>query len=295
MMPAPLSPGSLAQLACVLEASARKPGNVHRFHDFADTGYLDFMLSALAIGPALDRARAEGVGTAVLEAIVATRRLVATNTNLGMILLLAPLAAVPDECDLHSGVQSVLSATTIDDARSVYQAIRLARPGALGSVSFQDVVDDPTVSLLEAMRLAAERDSVARQYANGYADVFGHAVPCLTGSFAAGRTLETSIVLTHLSLLARLPDTLILRKRGREEAAEASRRAAAVLDAGWPDHVAAVPLCDELDRWLRAQGHSRNPGTTADLVSAALFAALRDGTIQLPIAGGRLSEPTPGA
>jgi triphosphoribosyl-dephospho-CoA synthase len=82
------------------------------------------------------------------------------------------------------------------------------------------------------------------------------------------------------------PDTLIARKRGLPEAVEAGRRAAAVLEAGWPDAPAAAASAQELDDWLRAEGHARNPGATADLVAAALFAALRDGTIALPRPAG---------
>src|SRR5438876_739889 len=85
--------GLCAQLACVLEATARKPGNVHRFMDFADTSYLDFLLSAAAIAPVMERAVGRPVGETVLEAIRATRRVTSANTNLGIVLLLAPLAA----------------------------------------------------------------------------------------------------------------------------------------------------------------------------------------------------------
>jgi triphosphoribosyl-dephospho-CoA synthase len=147
------------------------------------------------------------------------------------------------------------------------------------------------VNLRAAMTLAADRDAVARQYKNGYADIFEHAVPTLAKSLESGRSLETAIVVTHLTLLARFPDTLIARKRGAGEAGEASVRAAAVLEAGWPEQEQGVRLCDDLDRWLRAEGHARNPGATADLVSAALFAALRDGTIPVPIAQGRWGGP----
>src|SRR4051795_7320508 len=93
--PRPPTPGLLAQVACLMEVTARKPGNVHRGADFPDLHFLDFLLSAAAIAGPLDRAAAEGVGTAVLAAVQSTRRVVSTNTNLGMILLLAPLAAVP--------------------------------------------------------------------------------------------------------------------------------------------------------------------------------------------------------
>jgi triphosphoribosyl-dephospho-CoA synthase len=136
------------------------------------------------------------------------------------------------------------------------------------------------------MRLAADRDLVARQYANDYREVFFEAVPALCASIAAGRPLETAIVATYLAVLANHPDTLIARKRGLYMAQAASRRAAEVLAAGWPDRPQGLALCDEFDRWLCADGHARNPGATADLVTAALFAALRDGTIPLPRSAG---------
>ena len=282
----PLSPGRLAQLACLLEVTARKPGNVHRFRDFDDVSYFDFVLSASAIADPLDRVRVLGVGEAVLRAVEATRRLVASNTNLGMILLLAPLAGVAADEPLATGVLPVLRETTRDDARWVYRAIRLAMPGGLGVVEAEDVAGEPTVTLLESMRLAAGRDLVARQYANGYLEVFRVALPALRSSLGEGRPLETAIIASALALLAGHPDTLIARKRGAVEAHEASRRAAEVLALGWPDAPAGVSLLEDFDLWLRAEGHSRNPGATADLVTAALFAALRDGIIPLPMAAG---------
>lgn len=281
-----LSTGQIAQIACILEVAARKPGNVHPGQGFEDTTFLDFLLSASAIAGPMARARELGIGAAVLAAVEATRRVVATNTNLGMILLLAPLATVPESEVLRNGVETVLAATTREDASLVYRAIRLARPGGLGSAGDQDVADEPSVTLVEAMTLAADRDLVARQYALGYGDIFDVAVPSLRTSFEEGRPLEPAIVCCYLRLLAHQPDSLIARKRGSDEAREASRLAKRVLDAGWPDSAEGRSRYDSFDQWLRAEGHTRNPGATADLVSAALFAALRDGTIPLPRPAG---------
>ena len=267
-------PGQLARIACILEVTARKPGNVHRFADFDDCTYLDFVLSAGAIAGPLDRAAQIGVGAAVLEAIEATRRVVATNTNLGMVLLLAPLAAVPEGIPLRLGLESVLAGMTIDDAKAVYEAIRLARPGGIGTVAAQDVAAEPTVTLREAMALAADRDAIARQYANGYVEVFDETLTVLVGAILGGRPLETAILQAFLTLLAKVPDTLIARKRGPEVALQASRHAAEALQTG-----AIAPL----DAWLRGDGHARNPGATADLLTAALYIALRTGLIPLPI------------
>jgi triphosphoribosyl-dephospho-CoA synthase len=209
-----LSPGRLAEIACLLEVTARKPGNVHRFADLPGLQLADFLLSATAIVEPLDHAAALGIGRAVYEAIAATRRVVNTNTNLGIVLLLAPLAAVPMNVGLRDGIDEVLCATTVGDARWVYRAIRLAEPGGLGNVSEQDVKDEPTVSLREAMTLAAERDTIARQYANGFREVFDDALAPMLRALAEGWALEPAIISGYLHVLARHPDSLILRKHG---------------------------------------------------------------------------------
>jgi triphosphoribosyl-dephospho-CoA synthase len=197
-----------------------------------------------------------------------------------MILLLAPLAAVPAEATCEDGISDVLGRLDVDDARLVYEAIRTAKPGGLGQVSEQDVASEPTMDLLSAMRLAAERDLVARQYANGFREVLGVGVQDLIASEESGLPWDQAVVRCHLGLMARFPDTLIARKRGQAEACESAERAAAVLDAGWPAGRHSLRLFERLDEWLRAGGHARNPGTTADLVAASLFVALREGRMK---------------
>lgn len=282
--PTGISPGQRAQLACVLEATARKPGNVHRYADFEDCTYLDFLLSASAISTPLDQARTLGIGQAVFESVEATRRVVGGNTNLGMILLLTPLASVPQGVDLRSGLAQVLAGLTVDDARHAYRAIRLARPGGLVSVQEQDVGDEPAVTLLDAMRLAANRDAIARQYSNGYEDVFEIALVDLRDALEhEGLPTEVAIIRAYLTLMAYRPDTLIARKRGPQIAEEAALRAAAVVvDGGWPHSKGSADALRAFDAWLRADGHARNPGATADLIAATLYIALREGTIQVP-------------
>ncbi|GIW87872.1 MAG: triphosphoribosyl-dephospho-CoA synthase [Isosphaeraceae bacterium] len=278
---------TLVRIACLLEAAARKPGNVHPEASFDDCCFLDFCLSAAALGDQLDPSRiaARGVGATILDAVQATRCVTRANTNLGIVLLLTPLAAVPPETPLRPGIDQVLDSLTIADAQAVYRAIRLVHPGGLGTTGEQDVSHEPTVTLRDAMRLAAGRDAVAAQYANGFAEIFDVGLPTLAAHLEAGDPLETSIVATHLVLMATTPDTLIARKSGPQVAHESARRARAVLDAGWPDTEAGRIAFHELDRWLRGDGHARNPGTTADLVAATLFAALREQRIHLPIDG----------
>jgi triphosphoribosyl-dephospho-CoA synthase len=277
-----LSTGECGFLACLWEATARKPGNVHRYADFDDVGYLDFVASAAAIAPAIDRAEQRPVGETVLEAIRATRRLVSTNTNLGMVLLVAPVAAVPRGHSLQTGIGDVLRGLTVADARAVYEAIRLAQPGGLGTAPEQDVRDEPTRTLWEVMALAADRDLIARQYANGFREVWDIGLPSLLQGLQKVLSLEEAIIFCHLSLLSALPDSLIARKRGLAVAEEASRRARDVLGRGWPHSDDGQQALADLDAWLRTDGHARNPGTTADLVAACLFAALREGLLTVP-------------
>ncbi len=162
----------------------------------------------------------------------------------------------------------------MDDARVVYRAIRLASPGGLAEVAEQDVAAEPTVPLLQTMRLAKERDLIARQYATNYADLFDLALPAFVTALESGPDLESAIVAAYVTVLAELPDTLIARKRGRAVAEEASRRSREAL---------ATREFAALDLWLRGDGHARNPGATADLIAATLFVALLDGTISLPL------------
>ena len=283
-----LSVGELAQIACLLEATARKPGNVHRTAEYDDALYIDFVLSAVVVGAVLTRAVDVPVGEVVLECVRRTRETVGTNTNLGIVLLLAPLAAVPTSCVLRDGLLQVLSRLTVNDASAVYEAIRLINPGGLGSSPQQDVWNEPNQTLLEVMQIARSRDLIARQYSNGFKDVFDDGVPTLARSFESGTDWERAIVRCHLELMLRHPDTLISRKCGEAEAKRASQFAGNVLAAGWPETDRSLRIFNEFDMWLRATGHQRNPGATADLVVASLFVALREGTIRPPVKGFRL-------
>lgn len=266
----------------IMEATAPKPGNVHRGADFEDLSYPDFLVSATLVGPIMESAVELPLGQTILSAVEMTRHAVETNTNLGTILLLAPLAKVPRTTHLAAGIVDVLSQLTSDDARDVYEAIVRAKPGGLGRVDSADVAGPPPADLVAAMRLAAERDMVARQYADGFHHVLNVVVPYLTRALDSGLSLSRSIVQVHLELMNEFPDSLIERRRGAQVARQAAGMAARVLAAGRPGDDAYDDLLADLDFWLRADGHLRNPGTTADLIAAGLFAALRDGIIKPP-------------
>jgi triphosphoribosyl-dephospho-CoA synthase len=257
----PEDPGDLialhAQLTCIWEATARKVGNVHRFRDFDHLAYLDFLAAAAAIGPAMRDAGRRTLGQTILSAVRATRTVANSNVNLGIILLLAPLAAAQAQ---NADVGQVLDATTVEDACDAYAAIRIAEPGGLGEVDAEDVSQEPTVTLQAAMALAADRDLIAAQYFRRFADVHALGVPAIEEGIRRFGNLEDAVVLCHLRWLARFPDSLLARKWGEAVAAEASMRAKQVLDSGWPA-VEGRSHFQDFDAWCRDPERRRNPGT----------------------------------
>ena len=269
-----MSIGLAASLACVLEVSAEKVGNVTPSQSFADARFHDFVASALALGPAIARAVPSRVGWAVYHAVEATRRASPTNTYLGVALLLAPLAAAwsPDSpTALRARLAGVLRDLSVDDARWAYRAIRRAAPGGLGSVKRADVSRAPRVTLREAMALAAGRDAIASEYVHDFALTFEVALPALRDAVRQRLSALDAIVQTHLELLARIPDTLIARKAGDTTAHAVSARARAAVQAGGVRTGEGRAVLRRLDRELRADGNRLNPGTSADLTAAALF------------------------
>jgi len=268
------------QLACLLEASAPKPGNVSPGRHFHDTRYEDFLASAVAIGPALGSAAERPLGVTIRAAVEATARWAGINTNLGIVLLLAPLARAARRTGgtLRDRVAAVLAETTVADAVDAYAAIRLARPGGLGHATAEDVDAAPTVTLTQAMALAAERDSVAREYLTGFALTFEIGVPALRRARGDSLPWTEAAVETFLALLAAVPDTHIARKLGLEESQRISRRARDVGRSGGTRTSAGRAALAAFDAELRDARNTRNPGTTADLTCAALFAViLEDG------------------
>ena len=280
----PTTVGACVTLACVWEATAPKPGNVYRGADFQDLTYADFLTSAAIVGPILEQAIDLGLGQTVLRAVRATQEAVATNTNLGMLLLMTPLAAVPRDESMQRGIWSVLETFGEQDTAEVYEAIRLANPGGIGQVEVADVneTQTPSLPLVAAMQLAANRDLIAKQYTNNFAEVF-----CVANRVEALLAMElplaAAIVRAFVELLAQHPDSLIARKCGEITAKEVSAQAAAVTEAGEPGEIAYEQALQEFDFALRTDGHRRNPGTSADLIAAGLFVLLHEDRLSWPI------------
>jgi len=254
--------------ACVEELAALKPGNVHVHAAGHRMTVADFTLSAEVSAPLLCRAGAP-LGRRIRDAAAATRSAVGQNTNLGILLLCGPLAMAAER---GATVASVIAASDLDDAQAVFDAIRIAQPGGLGSADRHDVREPATVTLRAAMADAASRDSVARQWTNGFADVLGQGMAAYEA--ARGRWADPcwAAAAVYLTFLAGFPDSHVQRKHGPAVAASVQLEAERVRGefVGCADPVVALPRLLAWDTVLKAAGI--NPGTSADLTVAVAFA-----------------------
>jgi triphosphoribosyl-dephospho-CoA synthase len=277
-----ISAGEVAaafRAACREEIEAPKPGNVHVFAGGHNMEAAHFLTSAEASAGPL-AAPGASVGARVLGAVAASFDAVGMNTNLGIVLLCAPLAAAAEQgAPLRPALARVLAGLDRNDADQVFRAIALANPGGLGDAPRHDVHAPAETSLLEAMREAAPRDRIAYQYASDFDDVFVTGLSALAAAEDAGLRAPLRAVAVYLAFLGTFPDTHIFRKFGAETAA-AVQREAQELRASF--HATQGDCLAELlafDARLKARG--LNPGTSADLTVATLFAdRLRNG---LPI------------
>jgi len=258
--------------ACETELAALKPGNVHVHAAGHGMTVEDFRRSAQVAAEPLCIPPRRPVGVRIRDAVAATRAAVGCNTNLGIVLLAAPLIAAaetaPERAALHGRLLEVLDGLTVEDAAAAYEAIRIASPAGLGSAAAQDVAAPPTVTLRAAMALAADRDRVARQYASGYEDVFSLGVAGIETLLAAGHDPAWAAALVHMDFLASFPDSHIARKHGATTAEAVRAEAAALRRHAGPDEL--TETFKNFDFELKERGI--NPGTSADLTVASLLA-----------------------
>jgi triphosphoribosyl-dephospho-CoA synthase len=259
--------------ACEAELAAPKPGNVHIYAGGHGMEAKDFVASAQAAAPFLCADRVS-VGRRIFDAVEATWARVNCNTNLGIILLCAPLAHAAltgGSGTLRERLVATLDALDRDDADLAFRAIARASPAGLGSTKAHDVAAPATIGLKAAMALAADRDRVALQYVTGYADIFGLGLETIARARARGDDGPMTTLRLFLAFASRFPDSHIGRKFDSatahlvmERMAEAASRLEAI-----DDRESAFSLALEFDRFMKKSGY--NPGTSADLAVAALF------------------------
>lgn len=284
-----ISPQQLSELyhqACEVELQAFKPGNVSVYADGHDMTVADFRLSAKVSATPLCNPD-YSLGEKIFYAVKATREAVACNTNLGIILLCAPLIQainnVTPGLALRPALHRVLTTTTLDDADWVFKAIMLASPGGLGRSDEQDVSEKPSATLTEAMRLSSAKDRIALQYVTDYRDIFDFAVAIHYNAMRKWGNQEWAAVSVYAGLLSQFPDSHIERKYGNQYsemvAGQMSLLSNELSKAESPEHT--LPLLYSLDQALKSKG--LNPGTMADMTVATVLTVFLEDVIKLTL------------
>ena len=259
--------------ACMAELSAIKPGNVHMFADGHGMVVQDFIKSADASSQEIAKPNLS-LGERISSAVKATWDAVGCNTNLGIILLAAPMmqAAYSKDGFSQKALQELLGTLTVDDAVKTYEAILIAMPAGLGEVQKHDVSQTPQITLLEAMQAAADRDLIAQQYANGYQEIFNLGVTTYWHYLAKWERPAWAVSATYLAFLAEFEDSHIFRKYGKELAQtiqqEAKNHFQSFISQDNPKLYQATLLAWDADLKKRVI----NPGTSADLTVATILA-----------------------
>lgn len=290
------------ELAILLEASVNKPGNVNRLNGFGRTRYEHFLASAVAMSPSFEIAAEHGIAVShgsIGVGDIGIGRIIKNcvvnvntwqhggNTLLGTAILLSPIAVAagmtPDKAqtfDLHrlrENLKLVVESTTSEDAVEVYEAIRTANPGGLGKASDLDVNDPHSIdkirknkiSLYQIFKIASSYDMICSEWISNYPITFDLAYPSLLEMLENNEALDNAVIYIFLKVLSKHPDTLIARKTSIEKAVEVSTLAKEILKLGF-ETASGKERLTKFDKELRRSSNLLNPGTTADIIAAAL-------------------------
>lgn len=301
---------SCLELAILLESSAHKPGNVSVVTNFETTRYEHFLASAVAATPSFEFAARRGIAVSngeIRENDVRIGEIMRDcvtnihtwqhggNTLLGTVILLSPIAIaagmtgseedVSDHAELRKNLKLIVESTTPEDAVELYEAIRIANPSGLGRVSDLDVLSldsdrkirDQGISLYQIFKIASGYDRICSEWVNNYMITFDFSYPYLSEQIKKTNDVFAAIIHTFLKVLAEYPDTFIARKTSHERAKEVSLKAAQILSLGGLETQIGRQSLNKFDEELRRQSNLLNPGTTADMIAAALALCVLSG------------------
>lgn len=293
----PVFVGKCTQIASVLEVSGHpKPGNVHRTQNFSDMVFEDFLLSGIAIGKTMEKTAKKGydlrknpekwenigLGNLILEAVTETDRWVANNTNLGIVMLLTPICAaagaIENFNDFKDIIHKMMMSTTPQDAVHLYQAINIADAGGMGEQEELDVSSnssmqkllDNDINMFSVLEMSSKRDRLSYELTNQMPVTFEIGFP-LFDKIKSEYGINQATVQTFLTILSKVPDTLISRKYGEKKAKKVSRDAESILKKGGVLTDKGQELLEKFDQHLIKNG--LNPGTTADFTASSIMVA----------------------
>ncbi|HIQ39033.1 MAG TPA: hypothetical protein EYH53_03390 [Methanothermococcus okinawensis] len=275
-----------SQIACSLEVSSFKPGNVHRYRDFSDIKYHHFLTSGIAFGDVIYKAAQDNgnIGRYIKMAVIQSRKWSPSNANLGIIMLHVPIAMGAGNIDnfdsdrLKEEMIYLSRNTTVEDSLNVYDAINIAMPNLNPPKRGPDVKSgeakqrliEENLTLYEVFKISSEWDNISKEWCEGFKISF-EGYELLKYYYREDRDINWAVTKTYIHLLSKYPDTLIARKNNLEVSREVSRIAKKIKENGFKKED-----IEKFDTYLSKDGNRLNPGTTADIVAASLMIFLLD-------------------
>lgn len=262
--------------ACLSELEAIKPGNVHMLADGHGMTVQDFIDSAEASAPWITQKNIP-LGQRIVDAVQATFAKVACNTNLGIVLLCAPIIQAklnqhhqPTD-DLQTHLNTVLANTTVEDATKAFEAICIAKPAGLAVHERHDVRLAAKITLWQAMDEAKAYDTIGKQYSEGYREIFEQALPFYKALITRWERQAWATTGLYLFWLSKHADSHIARKWGLALANRVQSEAQQHLEAftALENPKNYMPQLLSWDKALKLD--NINPGTSADLTVASIL------------------------
>jgi triphosphoribosyl-dephospho-CoA synthase len=204
------------------------------------------------------------------------------NTHFGALLLLIPLAMAAGACERYDVEEikrkaaEIMLNTTTDDAIEVYTAFPKAKVKVRRDVPEFNLADEGAIkeirkkqfSLYEILAISASYDLISRELVGGFELTFGYA--SRINDFAEEKCINDAITHAYLRLLSEEEDTFIKMKFGAEKSRYVKERAMGIVNRGYKRRE-----IEEFDEELISKG--LNPGSTADIIAAALFISILGG------------------
>lgn len=264
------------RFVCDVEMESLKPGNVHKYSKSHDMTTKDFFRSSLIVSKYLSQNNLS-LGKKIINTVMQIQKKIKKNTNLGIILMLAPIVVVVEkeglieEKRLLMKIKSLIKKQNVKNSFPIFKAISLTAPGGLGKSKKYDVNTLPKTTIYQAMKFSKEKDLIALQYFNGFEDIFKTGLPAFKTFYKKWGKINWALTGVYLTFLKKFKDTHIIRKKGNK-IAEKVRKDAKKYYIMAKNSTNITTLKKKLlifDKKLKSEGI--NPGTTADLTVATLF------------------------
>jgi triphosphoribosyl-dephospho-CoA synthase len=262
-----------AATALTLVYSSPTPGVGSRYVD-GSIAHESRMLSVISAREALAGSGRRGVGETVLETTLASLAFAgfADARAVGYLVPLARAALLGES----SG--RVLARLGHEDLAPFARALEAVSDGGpLASALKVALGAGKDATLRDAMRFAAARDPLAREYARDFEVTRELARPALLAALSRADSVRGALVQSYLEVLSEVPDLDVAERAGSREAEDVSRMAHGVHKAGGVHSRRGLEGLANLDGLLRADRRLAPSATEPPVIAAAFLVALEYG------------------